>query len=718
MHASARRVLFWTVLITLLVPVQAGHRPAAAAPASTPSVTAVLPLLFIENVGQYEPAVRFLVWGGSQTVLLTDQAIWFVQRDVHTGQAHAVRLTFHGASPNSHLQPLTPLPTLVNEFRGNDPTHWRTHIPTYAGVRYVNLYPGLDLDILGEQGVWAWKLRLHDASADPARLQLRFEGVRQVHTGDGFIHLETTLGGLTLPPIEVPGSKYAAGQVRRAGSAVFEVSPPQAPARPAVPRIIQSNPEDLVISTLLGGSGDDTITDMAVDFNRNIYLAGNTSSADFPISVGAFDTTYNGGGDGFLAKLNPVGSSLIFATFFGGTGNDLVTGMTLDLSTQISVTLAGHTDSTNFPVSSNAYQPSNQGGVDAFVLSLSTGGDQILYATYLGGTSSDYTNAISLDAQGNAYLTGWTNSNDFPVSANAYDNSWNGAEDAFLAQLSADGRQLLYATYLGGSKTDIGYAVVTDGSGAVTVGGLATSPDFPVQNAAQGSMKGLYDAFLTRIQPGASPPASQLVFSTYLGGILPDEIRGVTVDGYGDLYAVGTTYSPDFMQYLNTPLPAALDGSQNGSEDVFVLKMDPDGNPLAWTFLGGDSIDRGYAIAVDRVSRQPVVVGETSSANFPRNLGSFDIYHHGAEDGFLVRLAADFSRITYGSFLGGNLSDIANAVATDLFGGVYVAGQTDSSDFPTLSGGYDTTANGGSDGFLIKLGMRLKYQIYLPMIER
>jgi len=315
----------------------------------------------------------------------------------------------------------------------------------------------------------------------------------------------------------------------------------------------------LVYSTYLGGSSEDNGYGIAVDGDGNAYVAGVTSSADFP-TQSAYDASYNGGGDGsdaFVSKLNPAGNALVYSTYLGGeVGDDCGVSIAVDTSENAYVT--GSTESTDFPTV-GPYQ-TDQGSADAFVTKLSVAGTALVYSTYLGGGDMDRANGIAVGGSGNAYVTGITSSSDFPtLSALRTDLS---GLDAFVTKMNSAGNALEYSTYLGGSGAEQGYSIAVDGSGSAYVTGYTYSTDFPTVDPYQTDRGGV-DAFMARL----SVSGNTLLYSSYLGGGDEDYGRGIAVDGNGNAYITGTTYSTDFP----TVGPYQTD---QASTDVFVARFE------------------------------------------------------------------------------------------------------------------------------------------------
>jgi len=312
----------------------------------------------------------------------------------------------------------------------------------------------------------------------------------------------------------------------------------------------------LVYSTYLGGSGEDYGSGIAVDAAGSAYVTGDTRSQNFP-TANAYQGAFGGVNDAFVTKLSAAGSALVYSTYLGGDGGDRGSGIAVDAAGNAYVT--GRAGSADFPTA-NAYQGAFGGG-DAFVTKLNAAGSGLVYSTYLGGSGDDWGYGIAVDAAGSAYVTGQTNSTNFPT-ANAYQGALGGGEDAFVTKLNAAGSALVYSTYLGGGADDWGNGIAVDAAGSAYVTGFTESQNFPTANAYQGAFGGgFYDAFVTKLN--AAGPA--LVYSTYLGGSSDDGGNGIAVDAAGNAYVTGYTYSDNF------PTKSPYQGAY-GWLDAFVVK--------------------------------------------------------------------------------------------------------------------------------------------------
>ena len=342
----------------------------------------------------------------------------------------------------------------------------------------------------------------------------------------------------------------------------------------------------------------------------------------------------------------------------------------------------------------------------------------LLYSTYLGGSGDDFGFSIAVDPAGNTYVTGRTNSANFPTTTGALDTTSNGADDAFVTKLDPTGASLVYSTYLGGSSTDVGYRIAVDPAGNAYVAGYTNSANFPTTPVAFDTTfnGGPLDAFVTKLNPsGAS-----LVYSTYLGGGNEDVGQAIAVDPAGNVYVGGWTDSANFPTTVGA-FDTTYSGNPGGiisNYDGFVTKLNSIGaSPVYSTYLGAGNPDWVYAIAVDTAGNAHVA-GYTGSANFPTTPGAFNTSFNGGDyDAFVTKLnATGAAPLLYSTYLGGSSTDLILGIAVDSAGNAYAAGRTNSANFPTTTGVFDTSHNGGLDVFVTKLpptGASLVYSTYL-----
>ncbi len=606
-----------------------------------------LPLSFEANQGQTDVQVKFLSRGRGYTIFLTStEAVFvFTQRQGPANPVRlrlakpdltqpekvtrtAVRMKLLGANPEPRVTGREELPGKVNYFIGNDPTKWRTNVPTYGKVQYNDVYPGIDLIYYGNERHLEYDLVV-GPGADPTRILLAFQGADKLELdAQGDLVLHTAAGAIRQrkPVIyqEVDGARreISGGYVLKGAYRVgFQVAGYDS-NRPLV-----IDPA-LFYSTYLGGSGDDFGVGIAVDASGNAYVGGQTFSANFPTTPGAFQTAFGGGRDGFVTKLNPTGSALVYSTYLGRAGDDGVVGIAVDASGNAYVT--GFTSSTNFPTTAGAFQTTYGGGPDdAFVTKLNPAGSTLVYSTYLGGSGNDLGFGIAIDAAGNAYVTGSTSSANFPTSPGAFQTSFGGVGplsfgDAFVTKLNLTGTGLVYSTYLGGSGDDEASGIAVDASGNAYVAGDTNSTNFPTTvGAFQSTLGGvgtfgLGDAFVTRL----NPTGAGLVYSTYLGGSGNDAGFGIAVDALGNSYVTGQTESTNFPT-----TPGAFQPALGGGFDGFVAKVSPNtpsGNGVSVSAGSGVTVTFATVSSSGDTTATKSSTGPTPPAGF--SLGATSYY--------------------------------------------------------------------------------------------
>lgn len=673
------------------------------------------PILFVENVGQLAPEARFQALGANATLVLAEDGLWLTLRERPnvnpmregwrpdasrpSGTRKGVHLhfTFPGANPHPTIEPLDPLETHVSYLRGSDPARWRPDVPIWGGVRYLGLYPGVDLEVTSEAGQLA--LTAVAASGyDLGAVRLRVNGAESLSADGGRLRAATVVGEVALPLLtarDAAGKRLAPPE----GGPRVEASQVSLPfSTPVEKRSLSSSTASshLLFATGFGGSAGEGGEDLARDAAGAVYLTGLTYSADFPVTPGAFDTVHGGFEDVIVAKFSPDGSHLDYATFLGGADSDFGNGIAVDNAGNAYVT--GNTRSSDFPTTAGAFNTVFNGGYygDAFVTKLNPTGSALVYATFLGGSEADYGEGIALDGSGNAYLAGYTYSSDFPTTPGVVDANFAGDTEAFVAKLSPAGTYLEYATLLGGGAADFGTDIVVDDHGNAFIVGFPSSDGFATTPGAfDTSPNGNGDLFVVKLSPGAST----FEYATLLGGSGSEYGAGIAVDGTGAALVTGRTESTDF------PVTAgAFDTSANGSTDVFVAKLNASGSALDYaTLLGGSSYEFDGDIAVD-AEDNAYVTGTTNSSDFPSMPCAYDTTFSGGDtDAFVAKLSASGSRLLYSTFLGGQSREGASAIAVDKIGNAYVTGFTWSSDFPATPGSYDTTYE--NDGFLAKLAV-------------
>ena len=360
----------------------------------------------------------------------------------------------------------------------------------------------------------------------------------------------------------------------------------------------------LIFSTVIGGTGSETGNGISVDKNGNIYIIGQTTSTDLPVTSNAYQTTLNGNTDSYIIELSADGTKLLYCTYLGGSGSypggNAETGNKIKVDSNGNIYVIGQTKATDFPTNTTAFEPNgNSIYMKCFVAKFDSNWNKV-YSSYLAGNGGDYPYQLVIDNNGNAWIVGKTTSSDFPVTSNAYQKSAASQySEAFLCEISADGSQLLYSTYFGGSSNEYGYAIASDSNGNIYILGQTTSTNLPVtSNAYQTTRNGNADAFVAKFDSTGS-----LLYSTYFGGSGVDNPRGIAVDSQGNVYIVGQIYT--------IPIPTTSNAIQTdliGSYDAFVAKLSADGSTLLYgSLLGTTGSDCGNGVVVDNESNVYVV---------------------------------------------------------------------------------------------------------------
>ncbi len=382
---------------------------------------------------------------------------------------------------------------------------------------------------------------------------------------------------------------------------------------------------DIMYSTVIGGMSLDRANAIEVDEFGNVYIAGDTMSIDFPV-VNAYqsshiDTWYT---DTFLLKLNSTGNGILYSTYLGGNSFDTITDIALD-STQ-NVCAVGYTDSLSFPLV-NAFD-STHSSQEGFIFKLNTTGNDLIFSSFIGGSNTDEVTAITIDSNNNAYITGYTSdSSDFPLES-AFDDSHNGLWDCFIAKVSPNGN-LNYSTFIGGTGYDKGSTIGIDALDVIYVAGYTDSSDFPALSALDPLFSGESEGFLLKL----SPQGDSLLYSTFLGGSGDDEIQSLSLDQENNVLLIGRTNSSDFPNM--TIFDTTFDG---GEFDCFVAKVDTNNSAILFsTYIGGNETDIGNSIIYDSVGKL-VLIGETSSHDFPCLSESEEYYNGGSSDGFVIKM--------------------------------------------------------------------------------
>ena len=768
-----------------------GTQPAAQKAPSSKSLSRPLPksyslpMFFELNQGQTAPQVKFLARGSGYGLFLTaDEAVLELQPSAvrpqpsalssQTASPSVIRMRLAGANSSPRVSGASPLPGKSSYFIGNDPSKWRRDIPQFARVEYRSVYPGVDLVYYGNQGQLEYDFRVAPGS-DPNQIALSFTGASaRIVSGDsgdsGDLILSTANGDVRFraPHVYQPAApksgnveKTVAGSFRQlAGNKIGFTIGDYDHSRELV-----IDPA-LAYSTYLGGTGTQALVKVAVDPALNIYLAGSTTSTDFPVTNGS--TLNNPQATNiFISKINPlattVSSQLVYSIYLGSSGTDSLAGIAVDSDYDIYVAGTTASSDSSFPTTANAFQtlPEEVGthGFLTKIVATQTQGNPITivyglgYSTYLSGNSADFVTGLAIDGgcnqqACNAYVTGNTTSTDpashyFPANPNAYQlfsqaTAGSGDPQFFASKINTNGSgqpSMLYSTYFGsGSPVGLiaaGGGIAVDPNSSSTVNMYITGTTNMLPTTGTGSVPILLDAWQSCLNqtgqttgcsttPSTNTDAivakfnpnvdgqSSLIYATYLGGAANDSGLAIAVDTTSNAYITGSTSSTSWPNTTSSFQPSGYGG---GASDAFIAKIGTQSGstfPLTYfTYLGGSGADVGNAILVDSVGAVHVV-GSTTSTNFPTTEPLQSCTLPG--DAFVALIATSGTVVgNYASCLGGSQLDQGTGVALDTFNATYVAGTTVSTNFPTspvpYPPPYQGTLNGTSpNAFVSQLG--------------
>jgi len=661
-----------------------------------------LPLVFEANRGQTNSQVEFLARGGGATVFLTSRGFMLKRCNddemsgTSTCDAQEMRLV--GANPDPDISGLEPLPGVSNYFIGNDSNAWYTDVPHYGRVRYEQVYPGIDLVFYGNQGQLEYDFIIAPG-VDPAAIQLQFPGARDLAIdADGNLIVSTSAGELLQ---RAPVIYQDSNGVRRGVRGGYLLSKDDLVGFRVgaydEASLLTIDPL-LAYSTYMGGAGNDIGRGIAVDREGNVFITGETGSADFPTD-NAPGQNLLGTTDAFVAKIAPGGGTLLFATYLGGSSGDSAHDVALDEGNNIYLT--GNTSSTDFPTN-NAPQDDLRGSTDAYMVKINPSGSALLYGTYLGGGSYDYGDSIAIDPSGSIYLIGETRSSDFPTSSALYGSlagTFDSDKDLFIVKLPATVAPMLWSTYLGGSAADEATSLAVDDVGNVYVTGRTYSSDFPTAYPHQPDPGGATDAFVAQVHFAGGA----LGYSTFLGGSGGERGTDIWVDRGRNAYVASETTSDDF------PTVNAYQPERGGAADAAITKFAPDGSLAISTYLGRSSSDWARGIRTDDAGNI-FVAGVTESTDFP-TVNAFQPSLAGASDIFVALLTPGARSLEYSTFLGGTANDSLHALAIGEQGAAYIVGDTTSFDFPTVGPVQPEYGGGAYDAYVAKLTMPLDFFI-------
>jgi hypothetical protein len=671
-----------------------------------------LPLSFETNQGQFDPQVKFLSRGSGYRLLLTDSAAVLelskpgavshaqpgstsargAKAKSPTAKTDFIRMELPGAASGVKVVGDEQLPGKANYFVGSDSSKWHTNIPTYSKVKYTGVYPGVDLVYYGNQrqleydfivapGASPKPVKLHFAGA--SKLKLNADGDLQIIGNNGEIAFHKPIvyqekagqrepvdGRFKLMANNTVG--FALGDYDRSREVVIDPI--------------------LSYSTYLGGS--DNFNFATVGPGGEVYLlAGNYTAPQ-----AGFSPTYGAYGEGsdqiVVLKLNPAGTAVVYIAAFGNHNGPYLydAGIELAVDTAGNAYIAGEAGiGDNFPTTPGAFQRVNKAtGYTAFVTKLNPTGSDLVYSTLLGGTSDDYATSIAIDPSGNAYVTGYAGSPDFPITSGAFQTVNKSGGDCFVTKLNASGSALIYSTFLGGSQIDQASGIVLDSAGEAYVAGSTDSSDFPVTPGAYLTTNKFdygypYGGFVSKL----NADGSGLIYSTYFS-------RGsLAIDPAGNAYVAGLAYNDPPDVFSVAPTPGAFQSKLGSQQSGYITKLNATGTAVVYsTYLGGSKASALTAIAVDPKG-DAFVTGYTSDSNFPVTADAYQTTSPPKiQDAVFTELNPAGSALVYSTYLGGSAGAFGIFVALDSLENAYVVGSTPSTDFPVTPGAWLASGTG------------------------
>lgn len=667
---------------------------------------------FIENLGQWDGRALFLAQSLGVNTWVTENGVVydFHQTDSPNTQrpapdtlraekrrGHVVRMEFVEGLP-SQAKGEGLLEGRYNYLRGNDPNKWVTQVPRYAEARSERIYDGIEARWYFDQGRPRYDL-IVAPGADPNKIQMRFEGASRLSSNGKALRIGTSLGDVehrglfAYQKVEGATRQIPAAFRVNGNTASFEIGNYDR-SRPLVI-------DPLIWGSYVGGGASENELKTSMDNNGKLVVAGSTTSVDFPVSIGAYDTTHNGNPDIFVAKLASDGSTLLFATYLGGTGEDVASALTV-LPTGEPV-LGGYTTSSNFPTAGpvpiGPYDSTFNGGTyDGYVAVVSSDGTALSYSSYFGGSSLDFVQSVDTDASSNLVFSGSTFSPNLPlVPTNpGFQMSYNTGQDGFVAKLATDGSGLIGSTYIGAvgsASNEDAIAVSALDNGSILVTGLTQATGFPTTvGAFDTTHNGGDDVYVVKFAQNLSV----LEYGSYMGGTGSEYPSALYSTGSADIIIGGRTTSANFPVTFG-----AYDVSYAGGDDIFIAIINSTGGLVAATYLGGTLDDSLGGLSFDSLGNV-IAVGSTFSPEFPTTVAAFDRFISGNADQFLCKLSLVLTRLSYSTLIGGSGADFGTGLYVDASNGAFLAGTSSASDYPITPGTFDQTFFGANEGTLAK----------------
>ncbi|MDI1356190.1 MAG: gliding motility-associated C-terminal domain-containing protein [bacterium] len=682
------------------------------------------------NKNQWPEQVKYKAdLGGGRTVFFENNKFTYVVYDPdelyrHHGEAHSNKGSDENAVIHAHAFEMNFLNSLeavnvagsdpesfrYNYFIGNDPEKWASDVPVFRTVTYKNLYSGIDLLAYAHKDEFKYDYVIAPG-ANPKKIQVQFNGINSLSLKEGNLCITTSVGEILE---SIPYSYQLINGAEIAVKCKYLLSGDGKTVSFYLPEGYNKDYaliiDPVLVAATYSGSNANTYGHCSTfDAAGNIYSGGRCFGTGYPAGVGAFQTTFGGGVDIAISKLNPTGTSLIYATYLGGNNQDFPHSLFVDTNNQLFV--FGSSTSTNYPTSSGCFDNSNNGVSDIIISKLNPSGSTLLGSTYVGGNANDginvaaaynygdtYRGEVIVDAQGDPFFVSTTASSDFPVTAGAYDGSYNGGQDAVVFKMNANLTAMSWATFLGGTMIDAGCSIRVNSNGEVYVVGLTQGSGFPTSSGALHTtyMGSSYDGFVSRF----SSTGASLINSTFIGTNFRDITYLVDLDLYNNVYIYGISEG----SIPTTPGVYSNPNSQN-----YLTKLDPSLSTVMYsTVLGNGShgLFSPTALMVD-LCQNVYLSGWGNSAFYP--LTSNATQTTGTNGFHLLVLSQNASTLLYGSHFGLNGDHVDGGTSRfDPNGIIYQGVCCCSTGYPTFPGAYAPTKGPGSCDIVV---FKINFQI-------
>lgn len=649
---------------------------------------------WVQNAGQWPGSVAYVAHTFTGNVIINaDQEILYAL-PVDSTAGYVLKERFLGNSRQA--EPVRPKgerksSAAFNYFLGNDPAKWATQVPAYELLSMGEVWEGVTLKLQARnQNVE--KLFYVQPKINPAVIQVTVEGADRLSVSrEGQLIVHTPVGMMAWSaPVAfqwIAGEQHFARVEYTVHQNTYSF------------RVKGYDPEhELIIdpflaSTFIGDGGNDWGNAIATDEDGHVFLTGYSWSDHFPTTAGSYDDSFNGVKEVFVTKLTNDLSTVLASTFIGGSSWD--TGESILIEPSGNVIISGGTGSSNFPTVGGYDHTYNGGSNDVFVCKLDNDLSAILSSTYIGGSEDDYGYGLAMDDAGNIFVTGRTESENYPC-VGGYDHTFNGGfEDVFVSKLNNGLTNLLASTYIGGSTDEGADAIAADAAGNIFVSGFTYSSDFPVAGMAYDSIhNGSGDIFVARLDNSLSA----LSAATFIGGANFEECHAIALDSAQNVFIAGYSGSPEYPT-----TPGVYNENHSANYDAIITKLDNGLSAiLASTFIGGESDDNCYGLVIER-AENVFITGISFSTDYPVTGNAYDDTHNGERDIFLSRFSFDLSSLLESTYLGGEDNDWALDLAIDNEGSVFIGGGTYSGNFPMVGSPYDDSYNGKEDALIAKI---------------